>query len=59
MDWPLANDYQEKNRPLANDHQERPAFCKLSSRKTGLLQMIIKKNRPLVNDHQERTASCK
>ena len=39
--------------------KKKQASCIWSSRKTGLLQMIIEKDRPLANDHQEKQASCK
>ena len=45
--------------PLANCHPDEPAFCKWSSRWTGLLQMIIWMDRPLANDYPEGLASCK
>ena len=47
------------DQPFANDHQKGTTSCKLSSRRTGLLWMMIRIDRPLANDHLDRPAACK
>ena len=41
----------QRIQPLANDHPEDTASCKLSSRGSGLLQIIIQRTWPHANNH--------
>ena len=55
----LLTNCNRRDRPITNDHPEEPAYCKWSSRGTGLLKMIIWMDQPLANDHPDGPASCK